>query len=96
MSSVLCTISIVPMEQLLVNTAKHFRTLVFLFSFSDSDFFWIYFMLGTMYEEPQVGAQDRDTLVASLAIWQGKDRQLFALGADYYLSLQEVHSIAEN
>jgi len=61
-------------EQLLVNTAKHFRRLVFLFSFSDSDFFfWFYFMLGTMYEEPQAGGQDRDTLVASLAIWQGKD-----------------------
>jgi len=27
-------------------------------------------MLGTMYEEPQAGGQDRDTLVASLAIWQ--------------------------
>jgi len=40
-----------------------------------------------MYEEPQAGGQDRDTLVASLAIWQGKDQQLFALGADYYLSL---------
>ena len=61
-------------RQLLVNTAKYFRRLVFLFSFSDSDFFfWFYFMLGTMYEEPQAGGQDRDTLVASLAIWQGKD-----------------------
>ena len=45
-----------------------------MFSFSDFDFFfWFYFMLGTMYEEPQAGGQDRDTLVASLAIWQGKD-----------------------
>jgi len=87
MSSVLCTISTVPTEQLLVNTAKHFRRLVFLFPF-----LILIFFLVLLY----VRGQDRDTLVASLAIWQGKEQQLFALGADYYLSLQEVHSIAEN